>query len=575
MNSLLDASIAAIIGFAAVGLVTTVFRRMPASVRCWLWRLAFAKAVLSLFWIGALPVASPRAPSTEKLDEPAVGMAMQQAGPASTTEVATPIQSDVDVISIIWCVGMALGVTVALTKSRQQCRGNAAPQASATANKLAREMGVAPPPVIAKPGAAMAIHGLVRPVVVVSEDSAELEPALAHEIAHLRRRDPLWSMLVSLAALPFWFLPPVWFALRAYRDATEEATDAMTVESGVSKSALAEALVKLSAPRSSFALALGGGRKTIEWRIRKLYAPKWNAASGRRALAALALPLACLLVPWQAVARDLDGPANLEDGSLDRKALTLMAFPSVRADLQYSDQQFMAKHKENAEWQQRWNAFAAKLTSLQRQHRYHEKDALDQQTRQKLFRERDEIFLSALTPQQLTRLRQLGMQLFGIDSLVDSSIAAQLALTESQKNLLTQARSSLLISRKKARTIVNRQLGMPDLEDMNQTLSSTDRETLESLKRRLSKIDGKQSAEIRSRITAIEMRALNNHGSYKPISPAHRKVIYRDATIQDRQIRKAATQRFLSTLTAKQQQKWNELIGKPGRFDILDYALGP
>ncbi len=76
------------------------------------------------------------------------------------------------------------------------------------------------------------IAGLQRPVIIFPAsalDSLEEDPlnlALAHELAHLKRRDLLWSWVPILANALFWFFPASWLSLREYSQAREEACDA-------------------------------------------------------------------------------------------------------------------------------------------------------------------------------------------------------------------------------------------------------------------------------------------------------------------------------------------------------------
>ncbi|WP_102126007.1 M56/M15 family metallopeptidase [Deinococcus planocerae] len=60
--------------------------------------------------------------------------------------------------------------------------------------------------------------------------AAELDAVLAHECAHLLRRDPLWNLGLSFLTHLLWFQPLNWVALRAWRDASEEVCDAWAAQ---------------------------------------------------------------------------------------------------------------------------------------------------------------------------------------------------------------------------------------------------------------------------------------------------------------------------------------------------------
>jgi Zn-dependent protease with chaperone function len=133
---------------------------------------------------------------------------------------------------------------------------------------------------------------VLRPRVLLSNalansvTTAQLAAAIEHERAHLRRRDPLASVvlaLASFAALPF----AARAAATSFRDAAEEAADAdaATVHGGigVADALLAVARVQTRAPL--FAFAEGG----LERRVRALLA-------GRPAARARGLPVAAIVI---------------------------------------------------------------------------------------------------------------------------------------------------------------------------------------------------------------------------------------------------------------------------------------
>jgi beta-lactamase regulating signal transducer with metallopeptidase domain len=74
-----------------------------------------------------------------------------------------------------------------------------------------------------------AVVGILRPTVVLPDchtlDDGELAALLAHEAAHVRRRDNLRGVIESLLAAAFWFHPLVWLLRRDIARAREEACD--------------------------------------------------------------------------------------------------------------------------------------------------------------------------------------------------------------------------------------------------------------------------------------------------------------------------------------------------------------
>ena len=81
-------------------------------------------------------------------------------------------------------------------------------------------------------------------------DASQQRAMLAHELAHLRRRDPLWRPLQRLALVPLFFHPLAWHALRRLESLAETLCDAASVERSGSGRPLAECLAECLA-RSS------------------------------------------------------------------------------------------------------------------------------------------------------------------------------------------------------------------------------------------------------------------------------------------------------------------------------------
>lgn len=133
--------------------------------------------------------------------------------------------------------------------------------------------------------------GIWRPRVVLSASLEQvlgaegLDAALAHEHAHLRRRDP--ALRVALAWASLWALPAAAATLEtAFRDAAEEASDADAAQLH-GPLTLAQALVAMARlPRPSLpAVSFGLGDTSLERRVRRLVAgtptsaESWSVAS--------------------------------------------------------------------------------------------------------------------------------------------------------------------------------------------------------------------------------------------------------------------------------------------------------
>jgi hypothetical protein len=115
---------------------------------------------------------------------------------------------------------------------------------------------------------------VVLPATLVRHASDDfLRNVLAHELAHLKRRDH-WTCWLELAAgCVFWWLPTFWWAQRQLRQAADQAADAWAVWTLGSRKTYAESLlasIELCCAQPLGQPALGwswGGRETVARRL--------------------------------------------------------------------------------------------------------------------------------------------------------------------------------------------------------------------------------------------------------------------------------------------------------------------
>jgi hypothetical protein len=71
---------------------------------------------------------------------------------------------------------------------------------------------------------------VVLPVALLAElEPAQRDAVIAHELAHVKRRDHRVRWLEVVVLVPFWWNPVAWFARRKLREAEEECCDAWVV----------------------------------------------------------------------------------------------------------------------------------------------------------------------------------------------------------------------------------------------------------------------------------------------------------------------------------------------------------
>lgn len=213
------------------------------------------------------------------------------------------------------------------------------------------------------PGGALAA-GIRRPVVVLdarllgSLDPQELEGLLAHEIAHVARRDALLSLVVGVLCDLTFFLPPVHLVGRWLHREREESADELASTHTRRPAALASGILKVfegAAPRSTplsacaavpGAIALGGrrgpglsdGALVVAERVERLVSGSRGRSAARQvaevsvaAVLIVAASAATLVVPpW--IATELDA-YSLAIGYVPPPAQTVEspAFATFRA----------------------------------------------------------------------------------------------------------------------------------------------------------------------------------------------------------------------------------------------------
>lgn len=190
--------------------------------------------------------------------------------------------------------------------------------------RLAARMGVDAPAVglaTRCPGGATVV-GIRRPVIVVDEglvdrlDTAELEAILAHELAHIRRKDNLVALLWGLVRDVAVFLPGGRWALRQLLVERELAADEVAVEVTNRPGALASGLLKvIETPQPSAVCATLAPGGTIVRRVESLVDDRPSPGRARRLaeVAAVLVGLVGVVVAATGVPR-LAAGTNSEGG---------------------------------------------------------------------------------------------------------------------------------------------------------------------------------------------------------------------------------------------------------------------
>ena len=348
MERLLSASLWGTGLALAVALVCRCFPKVPASVRFWLWWAVPAKLLLGLIApvsLAVLPVS--RTVPLRSATVPSLSGAvpshfrtvplLSDTIPTLSTKVplssgTIPLRSGTvpshffSVMSLLWLVGALFSFVRAVNGPARVYAVLRTYRIGTSVGRRIVQAGRSRPDMWEIPNIGPLVLGLFRPVIVIPTGLSDSEKrlALAHEQAHLTRRDP-WLALVPLAArVMFWFLPTVYLAERMLATAREEACDALARQTtGATAREYGALLLKLTQPASEISGTLAMASPVysqLQSRLKTLAVPQ-----KRVAVWPLLLPGALLLPGWrlaeQAVALKKASPQPLSYERFDLPTL--------------------------------------------------------------------------------------------------------------------------------------------------------------------------------------------------------------------------------------------------------------
>ncbi len=233
---------------ALVWLICHAWPRMPLRAQCWLWRLAYLKMFVALFW------ATP-------LDRPPSLREFWFAISFLPGRVALSVSAG---LSLLWLLGVGWCVRRVCREWRKawKLRNGYQPleheQIEGSCIELCERLGLKHVPALAvcANGSPPFLTGVRRPTIclpmtmVRDFDLAQLRLVLACELANLKRRSLLWAWLPTAAQTVFFFHPLVWLANRQCRAAQEAACDEVALKiARVSASEYARLLMRIAEDR--------------------------------------------------------------------------------------------------------------------------------------------------------------------------------------------------------------------------------------------------------------------------------------------------------------------------------------
>jgi beta-lactamase regulating signal transducer with metallopeptidase domain/peroxiredoxin len=247
-----------------VGLIVRIFPSTPPSIRCWLWRLALLKLLVSFTW--AKPIELPLLPAADNFSAHAPLPAQKsrrevvskafnweapqlsaikslQSGESFSGQAFVSRPSLTSVLFLLWVLGLWWGF-FSLFRSwqmvkriRASCQRISNQDLLSCCEELCQQFGLryVPDLVSSDNVSSPSVIGVFKPAIVLPSNllrefsTQQLKLMLAHELAHLVRKDLLWNWLFVIGRTLFFFHPLIWLAQKEWQLAHEMACDELVI----------------------------------------------------------------------------------------------------------------------------------------------------------------------------------------------------------------------------------------------------------------------------------------------------------------------------------------------------------
>ena len=199
----------------------------------------------------------------EPVNDIAVGTTQQSLVPPAGTSIITPLQAISLVAAFIWVAGVAAMLIISLV-SFFRLKKSVAASVNIGSNVFINDD-------IASPF----VFGMIRPRIYIPSVLTEYEKefVIAHESAHIKRRDYLIKPLGYLILSLHWFNPLVWVAYILLCRDIESACDERVIKemNDKEKTDYSEILLRLSMPKKSIkACPVAFGEVGVKMRIKSV-----------------------------------------------------------------------------------------------------------------------------------------------------------------------------------------------------------------------------------------------------------------------------------------------------------------
>jgi bla regulator protein blaR1 len=299
---------------AVIALVVLALRKHSARGRFCLWTFASLKFLVPFAFLAALgshlpgraalAAAEPPTRTLTKLAQPftSVGGSVTQMSPLGEQRAMSSSENWAPRLFAVWLVGFAstLGCWLIQLLRLGRIRGAARPAGGA--------LGEMPLPVLLTGSSTeLGVFGVFHPVLLLPADVADrlslvqLQAVVAHELAHVRRRDNLWAATHAVVQAIFWFNPLIWWLGGRLVAEREQACDEAVLAQGADAADYAASILAVCryyacAPQACLAGAAGADLTQRIAAIMKFGSRRYTSKV-RLGLALAALAVAAVVTP--------------------------------------------------------------------------------------------------------------------------------------------------------------------------------------------------------------------------------------------------------------------------------------
>ncbi len=341
LHSLWQAMLVALL----LGLLSLLLQRQPSAIRYLAGKLAliFVLVLSGITFAGLYAEASgPYAGAVESGSGQVLAAGATSASPY-WHQFLSYFNAHLPLIVMIWLVGAAffslrlLGGLVYLQQLKQRGIHPAPAQWHRRIRDIADRFDLQQPVQLLESTLAQApmVIGHFKPVILLPVGAinalspAQVEAILAHELAHIARRDYSHNLLQSFVETLYYFNPAVWWISGFIRTEREHCCDDMAVSVSGDPLMYARALLSLQEhcrPAPQLAMSFSGNRRQLLQRVHRLLRqPSRGSFPAERMVAALTLLLLVVLLPLSSAYE----PVTIPEGQIEVLLCEAeMAFPA-------------------------------------------------------------------------------------------------------------------------------------------------------------------------------------------------------------------------------------------------------